>query len=164
MASHSEIYNPKTLYQEDYLPFGMRSNKGIKIYSIEILIVSSRFKLIDHVKACSDNPDDFQRPKIHRNTLAGSCLDYSNERGKAKSTRNKLFASTFPVSEYMDNIGRIGNIILDRNLHYHKKCRRNNCEQPCKNMGEVQVVELKAKFKPIENPKYFENCYPRTSF
>lgn len=40
----------------------------------------------------------------------------------------QLFAGPHPISEYMDNIGRVGQVIMDRNLHCHENCTKNRCE------------------------------------
>lgn len=40
----------------------------------------------------------------------------------------QLFASSYPISEYMDNISRIGQVIMNEELHCHKNCTKNRCE------------------------------------
>lgn len=44
--------------------------------------------------------------------------------------RRSLFASKYPVSEYTDNVGRIGKMIMDRNLNCHGKCHNKACQHP----------------------------------
>lgn len=54
--------------------------------------------------------------------MPDGCFDHCKLKGR-KSGQNCLFASEFPVSEYMDNISRIGQMIMKQNLHCHEDCR-----------------------------------------
>lgn len=50
---------------------------------------------------------------------------------KVKKDRAKtLFASNFMVSEYKDNISRIGRLITDLNIHCHENCWVMGCNHP----------------------------------
>lgn len=40
----------------------------------------------------------------------------------------QLFAGPYPISEYMDNISRVGQVIMNENLHCHENCTKNRCE------------------------------------
>lgn len=39
-----------------------------------------------------------------------------------------LFAGPHPISEYMDNISRVGQVVMSNNLHCHKNCSKNTCK------------------------------------
>lgn len=46
------------------------------------------------------------------------------------TARKTLFAGPHILSEYMDNTSRTGGVILNTNLHCHKKCDRTACSHP----------------------------------
>lgn len=39
-----------------------------------------------------------------------------------------LFAGPHPISEYMDNISRVGQVVMSNNLHCHDNCFKNTCK------------------------------------
>lgn len=41
-----------------------------------------------------------------------------------------LFAGPYPISEYMDNISRVGQVVMNENLHCHGNCTKSKCEHP----------------------------------
>lgn len=47
-----------------------------------------------------------------------------------KTQFRQLFASPYPISEYMDNISRVGQVIMNKKLHNHSSCTKKKCEHP----------------------------------
>lgn len=64
------------------------------------------------------------------NTATTECFDRCNLNPSKKTRKRTLFASEFPVAEYKDNIGRIGRMIMDLNVHCHNKCEGRDCVHP----------------------------------
>lgn len=66
--------------------------------------------------------------------------------------RKTLFAGPHIFSEYMDNTSRIGSVILNKNLHCHKKCERQVCAHP-------YSIDLTTNPYPKRKCKYVKkNC------
>lgn len=74
--------------------------------------------------------DDFVKKGKIGNTMFTECFDRCNLSPKQKLRRQTLFASEFPVTEYKDNIGRIGRMIMDLNVHCHNRCEGRDCKHP----------------------------------
>lgn len=45
-----------------------------------------------------------------------------------KASNQLLFAGPHPISEYMDNISRVGQVIINEELHCHTECTKNRCK------------------------------------
>lgn len=55
-----------------------------------------------------------------------------------------LFASAFPISEYMDNISRIGQVIMNKRLDCHDSCTKRKCEHPfAVNLSKQPTSQMK---------------------
>lgn len=59
--------------------------------------------------------------------MPNECFQHCKIDVESRMRRNMLFASKYPVSEYTDNLGRIGKVIMDLNINYHDKCRNGSC-------------------------------------
>lgn len=77
-------------------------------------------------------PTSHRKRNILRNTVPDDCFGHCKV-GVRRSVpeRSKLNASEYPVSEYMDNVSRIGNVIIKSQIHDHKKkCVKRECAHP----------------------------------
>lgn len=116
-----------------------------------------------------------RRGKIVRNTVPYNCFDHCKLHPDVKRAKSRLFASTFPVSEYMDNIGRVGRVIIDNDMHCHRKCGRAWCSHPyVVNLQQDPRMKkepciyrktgccgFKSTFKPANSSNEFERCMKR---
>lgn len=76
------------------------------------------FQYISNKIASNTDNQSYQQRKILRNTVPDDCFGHC----ALVQHRKNVVASQFPVSEYMDNISRVGKMILKSRLHEHKKC------------------------------------------
>lgn len=60
-----------------------------------------------------------------------------------------LFAGPHPISEYMDNISRVGQVVMNENLHSHENCTKNRC----KHAFTVNVTK-----QPTKRNQMFKKC------
>lgn len=122
----------KSSKQQDYLPFNKAmSDYGIRIIWIWILWCIHLLKLLLLKSIYSAQQGLHPTVKRIRNSVPDECFNHC-KLGMDKmhdKMRRPLFASTFPVSEYMDNINRVGHLIMNTNLHRHKRCK-NDCSHP----------------------------------
>lgn len=88
------------------------------------------FVLFHMLKSACRDPSDPPTPKTKRNCVPDECFDRCRLNPEGIEARRAIFASKFPVSEYMDNVSRIGHVIMNTNFHCHQKCRRRACEHP----------------------------------
>lgn len=63
-----------------------------------------------------------------RGHVPDTCFDRCSLNPDGKARRFTLFASQFPVSEYRDNICRIGQMLMDLNVNCHEICKRTACK------------------------------------
>lgn len=92
--------------------------------------LESKWKYIFTATECRGEHDTVPWKPKFRNTVPNECFDRCRLNAKGKAKRWMLFASRYPVSEYMDNVSRIGHVIMNSNFHCHKKCRRTRCIHP----------------------------------
>lgn len=60
----------------------------------------------------------------------------------------QLFAGPYPISEYMDNISRVGQVIMNDGLNCHEHCTKNRCKhkfivdlnKPPKKKNQIHTV------------------------
>lgn len=92
-----------------------------------------RFKSTNEMEECnSSSSPPYQKRKILRNTVPDDCFGHCKV-GERRSVpkRRQLNASEYPVSEYMDNVSRIGKVIMRSRIHEHKKkCVKRECAHP----------------------------------
>lgn len=132
------IHVPTSSYQDDFLPFDKRkSDKRMKtkyLFRIKIRLLlwslESNWKYNFTATECGGEHDPVPWKLKRRNTVPNECFDRCKLNAQGKAKRWTLFASLYPVSEYMDNVSRIGHVIMNSNFHCHKKCRRTGCTHP----------------------------------
>lgn len=64
------------------------------------------------------------RRKTNKNTIPKATVPRITRIAECK----QLFAGPHPISEYMDNISRVGQVITNEELHCHKNCTKSRCE------------------------------------
>lgn len=74
--------------------------------------------------------DDGSPIRKKRSSVPDQCFGRCSLDREREKRQRTLFASQFPVSEYMDSVGRIGQVIMDTNLHSHEQCRVAGCKHP----------------------------------
>lgn len=102
--------------------------------------------------------------------MPDKCFDSCSLDKESDRMRKTLFASKFPISEYMDNTSRIGQVIMDTNFHCHEKCKRGGCTHSWSvDLAKYPFSKRRCKYlststgqlKSIARPKegcYYERC------
>lgn len=90
------------------------------------MTLSEKFDTLD----CKDEDDTLGKQKFKKNFVNDECFTHCKIDIDEKMKHKTLFASKYMVSEYKDNISRVGRIITDLNLHCHENCWATECNHP----------------------------------